>query len=102
MNKDFLGCVVTDGIDRFRKTNECYWIFSDVIAVVMTELKDEDFLNCVLRVKDNQAELIIDDGNGNLLYSQEYGYTDFPHEKVKFYAEKNELGTFTLMFPEER
>jgi hypothetical protein len=100
--KGFLGCLLTSGTHNFSVKNECHWLFSDVIAVAMTKfLNKEDFLNCVLVVKDKQAILKIDDGNNNKLYSQEYKWTDLKNQEIKFYAVFNERGTYTLMFPNE-
>ena len=98
--KDFMGCLLTAGTHNFRVKNDCFWLFSDIIAVAITKLNKEDFLNCVLEIKEDTAVLKIDDGNNNILYTQKYKYTDLKKD-IKFYAVKNHLGTYTLMLPEE-
>jgi S-adenosylhomocysteine hydrolase len=101
MIKDFMNCVVTDGIHAFREKHQCYWIFSDVIPVAMLKFKGkEGFLNCTLTVKDHKAKMVIDDGNDNILYTQDYKWTDLD-QGISFYAVENEIGTYTIMLKEE-
>ena len=60
----------------------------------------EGFLNCNLKVKDNKATLTIDNGDYKVLYKQNYEWTDLKKD-VHFYAAENEIGTYTLMLPNE-
>lgn len=101
--KDFLDCVITTGIKHKADNLKCYWLISDIIAVSMTKFKGkEHFLNCVIcpDLVKKTAILKIDDGNGKELYTQKYQYTDL-NENLKIWSVFNELGTYTLMLPEE-
>jgi len=54
-------------------------LVTDCIAVIKTDSKisREPFLSIKLKVnKDKTAVMTIDDGNNNILYTQEYGFTD--------------------------
>lgn len=104
MLKDFMNCIITPGIHDFREKNNCYWLISDTIVLAMLKgLKNgEHFLNCELKVnKNDTAILTIDNGNGKKLYKQKYEWTDLKIKTFKYYAVLNELGTYTIMLPEE-
>jgi len=114
MYKDFLNCVLTDGFKAFCEEKGAYWVFSDVASVLMCgetkKLKGEDFIILNLKVVEfdnfpNQAEIkLFRDSpfnKENLLYSQDYEYTDLKKGEYSFYVCKNELNTFTFMLKEE-
>ena len=100
--KDYLDCVMTIGIKQFADEHKCYWLMTDIISVAMVKFKDkQNFLNCNLKILPGQkAKLIIDDGDNNIIYTQDYEYTTLK-EHVHLYCIKNELNTYTLMNPNE-
>lgn len=83
----------TDGVKLFVEKAEAYWLLSDIAInlVYGKELQNEYFLCITLKVKDNKADLIFDDGNGNVLLSKHYKYTDCPEGDWKFYFTDNVL-----------
>jgi len=48
--------------------------------------KAEVFVSCKLTVNHNKAELLLDDGNGNVLATQKIAYTTFPLDSIALYA----------------
>lgn len=84
--KFFLNTLITDGV-KYVCDNGYSWLVSDAVSVIKTKKLNEDFL--VIRLKlDGQggAEMIIDDGNGNVLYRQRYSYTNAKRELKLFYS----------------
>ena len=82
--------VVTDGI-KYLMDNGYSWFVTDALAVIAIHprLRMQDFYVVELKLtKSNKAEMIIDDGNNNVLYTQEYGYTDAKRD-LKFYVREN-------------
>ena len=88
-----LGSRVTDGV-KYIMDNGYSWFVTDALAIMRlkTELKREPFL--VVRLKLNKdketADMVIDDGNYNELYTQQYDYTDAKQE-LKLYFTDNVL-----------
>jgi len=105
--KDFLDILLTDGVKYLADNLKCYWLITDISSVYNTELKDEGFLICVLKInKDDKTALLeisrdLDDGKAvDLLYSQKYEYTDisenYDGNEINFYLVDN-----VLMLPSE-
>lgn len=77
----FRGIKYTDGARDVFEIGEAYWLL-DAIAAHATELhpKGNEFLVFKLEVNDenNSAIIRIEDGNDNILRTQEIEFTDFP------------------------
>jgi hypothetical protein len=86
----------TDGIKHVAETAGAYWLL-DIIATELMPLNTrEHFLSIVLKVDGSKARLLVDDGNGHVLYEKAIEYTDFPQGEWKFY-----LIDGTLLLPSE-
>jgi hypothetical protein len=48
--------------------------------------KAEVFVSCKLTADNGKAELVLDDGNGNVLATQKIAYTTFPLDFITLYA----------------
>lgn len=81
-----MGVNVTDGVEYIME-NGYSWFVTDSIAVIKSELKDEEFLSISLKLKDNTGEMIITDGNNKILYTQQYKYTDAKRDIKLFYCD---------------
>jgi len=93
-----LGIKITDGV-KYIMDNGYAWFVTDSIAVIqgVAKVKAEPFLVVRLkRVGEDEADLIIDDGNKNVLYKQHYDFTDAKRD-LKLYCEYG-----VLMLPSER
>lgn len=90
-----MGVLVTDGI-KYIMENGYSWFVTDAIVVIKHNkkiqryLSKDDFLVVRLKLKDSEAILEIDNGNGLLLYRRVYWYTDAKRE-LKLYYSNNVL-----------
>jgi hypothetical protein len=84
----FRNIVVTDGV-KYVMDNGYSWFVTDALAIVINKLKDQPFLVVSLKLgKGDSGKMQIDDGNGKVLYTQKYEYTDAESE-VKLYFTDN-------------
>ena len=93
--------VLTSGANSLANDSGAYWLM-DIIA--SHNVKDE-FQVWKIKVKDNAATIVCDDGNGNVLATQDVEYTDFPFEEYKLYCVYGSLDginpMFVIMLPSE-
>ena len=84
-----MGVDVTEGV-KYIMDNGYAWFVTDSIAVIrgVPKVKAEPFLTIKLKLTGNtEADMIITDGNDNLLYDQHYDYTDAKKELKLFYTD---------------
>lgn len=88
-NPLFRGIQYTDAC-KFISDNGAAWLITDILAVLSHEKKvmREEFVSINVRVIDGGAKIIYDDGNGNVLFTQDYPITDFPGNVKFFYTNK--------------
>ena len=82
----------TEGAQHVAEHGGAYWLL-DEIALIQPYDKNvaaEEFQVWTLKVRPDQtATLACDDGNGNVVFSKEIQYTDFPLETIKLYFANN-------------
>lgn len=78
--------MLTDGTKYLAETVGCYWLMDAIASHVLHLPKKETFAGCKLVKAKQGAELVIDDGNGNVLAKQHIRYTDFPLHSIRLYA----------------
>lgn len=73
---NILGFNVTDGI-AYIIQNGYSWFVTDSLAVIRFDekIKKLEFLSIKLKLDGNKAQMLITDGNDNILYTQDYTYT---------------------------
>lgn len=78
--------LITDGACYIATQAGAFWLMA-VFSSYLLELKLEDWFT-VLRLKTigNKTTVIIDDGNGNVLATQEIENSDFPLDAVTLYG----------------
>lgn len=93
---------LTEGCHYLREKSSCYWLF-DIISSILPEIKGEEFWSVRLKKTGNEAIFTVDDGNGNILYTQNIEYTDFPLDEVHlFVSDLREYGNSpVVMLPSE-
>ena len=102
--KYMMGCLLTDGTKYICEMAECWW-FADIIASYQSEAwaRKNPFqvwkLEC--DIDRGFAKVICEDGNDNVLVTQDIHSTDFPARELAFWAERNELGGMTILLPSE-
>ena len=89
----------TDGAKYVADQAGAYWLL-DEIAIIQphnARVAAEGFQVWKLAVNaDRSAVLTCDDGNGNVVYSKEIEYTDFPLDGITLYFTNN-----TILLPSE-
>ena len=82
----------TDGAQFLAEQGGAYWLL-DIIAIAQQHeprVAQEEFQVWKLQVRtDRSATVFCDDGNGNVVYTQEIPFTDFPLDEVKLYFANN-------------
>ena len=98
--------VLTDGAKWLADNGECYWLM-DIIGSIEEIIADEPFTVVELTIQNKaqvpnpKAVVKVDDGNGNVLYTQLIEYTDFPLNNVKLYANRGENNLRVVMLTSE-
>ena len=88
---------ITNGVKNL--IDEGYqWFVSDMDIASEFECKDEEFLvfKLITDLENKTAVATIDDGNGNVLYTQKYFYTDSKIKEIKVWKTGN-----VILLPEE-
>lgn len=86
-NPLFPNVLLTDGAKYLADKASCYWLM-DIVASLKSikECQEESFLACNFKLNgEGGGVFTADDGNGNILYSQELEFTDFPLSEVGLY-----------------
>jgi hypothetical protein len=96
--------VATDGVKYLSVNAECFWLIGDIASYQPFDKKvaRQPFQVWTLAVDrtSKTALLVCDDGNGNVLATQNYDYASFPLDSIKFYVTR-EPGKDTIMLPSE-
>lgn len=95
---------ITEGVQYFVENAEAFWLLTDIGVLFSSKLEleqqEDTFFDIVLLVKNGGAVLTFGDGNGNILYSHTYTYTDCPEGEWKFFLE-GPRGDRVLLLPSE-
>jgi hypothetical protein len=89
----------TDGI-RYLQQNGCLWIVDAIASYQTPQFKaadDRQFWKLRVNLYTHSAELICDDGNGNIRVTQKIELTDFPLSKLDIYVEITDRVFLCLM-----
>lgn len=85
--KGWLDTNYTEGI-KYISENGYSWFVTDAISIIKVKFMQEPFIVIMLKLlDDNKAQMIIDDGNGNVLYTQDYEYTDAKRELTLYFID---------------
>ena len=84
----------TDGVKYFVERAGAYWLLQEING--LTVKLPGYFFNIKVISKDNKADIIIDDGNDNILKKKHIRFTDLPQGKWQFFLTDN-----VLMLPNE-
>lgn len=89
----------TEGIQYVAEQGGAYWLLDEIALIQPHDPKvaAEVFQVWKLTVRaDRTATLACDDGNGNIVFTKELEYTDFPLDEIKVYFTDN-----TILLPSE-
>ena len=84
---------LTDGAKFVADELQAYWLFDAIASHIDYGMADEmgvqhDMYFSKLTVHGGSAKLVIDDGDGNVLASQDFDYTDFPVDELEIWSAK--------------
>lgn len=95
--------VLTEGTRYVAEKGQAYWLM-DIIASVQLEnhVKKHEFQVWTLKTEGSKGIVTCEDGNSNIIYTQNIEYTDFPLPEIRFYfAPGGPEGTWVIMLPSE-
>jgi hypothetical protein len=94
--------LLTDGMVFLAENAGCFWLIDVFASHLLTGINGEkEPFTCLNLIKAGEsAEIVIDDGNGYRLASQEILYTDFPLDEIRLYG-CWENDVWVLMLPNE-
>jgi hypothetical protein len=81
----------TDGI-KFLQEQGCYWLTDAIASYQTSEFKakyNRQWWKLSVDLDTSVATLTADDGDENILVTQEIEFTDFPLPEIKIYVEIN-------------
>jgi hypothetical protein len=82
----------TDGAQYVAETGGAYWLLDEIAFAQKSEaaVAAEEFQTWTLTVReDRSAALVCSDGNLNVVYRKEIGFTDFPLPEITLYFSNN-------------
>ena len=91
--------LLTDGVTFLATKGECFWLLNIVTSILhLPEIKKEEFITIKFTRTPNTdgGTFVAEDGNGNVLYTQDIEYTDFPLDTITLFLTDN-----VLMLPSE-
>ena len=97
--------VLTDGTKYVAEKLQAYWLFDAIAShldfnYINGELPDLDMYFSTLTTFNKTGTLSIEDGNGGVVATQGFEYTDFPLTEIKIWSQNN--GSFFVhMLPSE-
>ena len=96
-NPLFPNYLYTDGVKYLAEQASCYWLIDYVFSnQIDAKIKREEFQTWTIRTKDNQAIIIVEDGNDNIVKQFNLEYTDFPLKEFTLWFTNS-----TLFLPSE-
>jgi hypothetical protein len=92
--------VITDGIGYLANKANSYWLVTAIYSHLVTKPIHTEFVVARLVVSGKTANLVLDDGNDQVLSEQHIEYTDFPLDELKIYCSYQDR-LWLLMLPSE-
>ncbi|HET6844831.1 MAG TPA: hypothetical protein VFK06_24590 [Candidatus Angelobacter sp.] len=78
----------TEGVHYVAEKGSAYWLIDEIATSQhLKQVAGEEFQHWTLTVNlaNRTAVLVCDDGNGNVVFSKEIEFTDFPLDHINFY-----------------
>jgi hypothetical protein len=92
--------LITDGVGYLANRTGSYWLLSAIYSHLTTKSIESEFVVARLIVDATEADLLLDDGNGDVISHQHIDYTDFPLIEMKIYCVYQER-SWLLVLPSE-
>ncbi len=92
--------VITDGVRYLASQANSYWLVSLIYSHLTTQPICSEFVVARLVVSGKTADLVLDDGNDQVIAKQAIEYTDFPLDEMCIYCSYHNK-TWILLLPSE-
>lgn len=92
--------VITDGVQYLANQANMYWLVSAIYSYLTTQPIRSGFVVARLTASGKTADLVLDDGNDQVIAKQAIDYTDFPLGEVTIYC-SYQGKTWVLLLPSE-
>ena len=92
--------VITDGVQYLVSQANSYWLVSLIYSHLMSNAIYSEFVVARLTVSEKTADLVLDDGNDQVIAKQAIEYTDFPLGEMCIYCSYQKK-TWVLLLPSE-
>jgi len=92
--------VITDGVRYLANQANSYWLVSTIYSYLTTQPIHSEFVFATLTVSEKTADLVLDDGNDQVIAEQAIEYTDFPLDEISIYCSYREK-TWVLLLQSE-
>jgi len=92
--------VITDGVQYLANQANSYWLVGAIYSHLMSNAIYSEFVVARMTVSEKTADLVLDDGNDQVIAKQAIGYTDFPLDEISIYCSYQEK-TWVLLLPSE-
>ena len=92
--------VITDGVQYLVTQANSYWLVSAIYSHLMSNAIYSEFVVARLTVIGKTADLVLDDGNDQVIAKQAIECTDFPLDEMCIYCSYREK-TWILLLPSE-
>jgi len=98
----FRTVLLTDGAKHLAESCQCYWLM-DIVGSVQTikKVKSEPMQVFKLTTKNSKGNVVVEDGNNNVLYKQKLDFTDFPLSEITIWCMDGGDGNKIIMLPSE-
>lgn len=77
---------ITDGIRYLADKTNSYWLVTAIYSHLVTQSIHSEFVVAKLTVSGEIADLVLDDGNDQVISRQRIDYTDFPLDEISIYC----------------
>ena len=78
--------VITDGVEYLANKANSYWLVTAIYSHLVTKPIHTEFVVARLVVSGKTANLVLDDGNDQVISEQLIEHTDFPLDEVTIYC----------------
>ncbi|HXB41247.1 MAG TPA: hypothetical protein VNZ49_11945 [Bacteroidia bacterium] len=91
--------IITDGAKFFAENCAAFWLLDLIFSVqTISEVRNQEMQVCKLKMtSESTATVTIEDGNDNVLYTQEIPFTDFPLNEITLWANMNDRHRVILL-----
>ena len=92
--------VITDGVQYLANQANSYWLVSTIYSHLLSNAIYSEFVVARLTVTGTTADLVLDDGNDQVIAKQAIEYTDFALDEISIYCCYQQQG-WILLLPSE-